>query len=158
MELNLGLDEVVAVLRSSGAPGAAAARDVRGEGSSVTAMVDIGKIPGIPGALAAMARFAPPADVRIDDEGVAGRTWTLALRVSHPGLALMGPGFVTVTAREILANLPAGVAVARQDGGRTLVEVDLDAVTALVPAPPGVRPYVERVELGEQVRLVATLR
>ncbi len=158
MELNLGLDEVVAVLRSSGTPGVAAARDVRGEGSSVTAKVDIDKIPGIPGTLAAMARFAPPADLRIDDEGVTGRRWTLALRVSHPGLALMGPGFVTVKAREILANLPTGVAVARQDGDRTVIEVDLDAAAALVPAPPGVRPYVERVELGERVHLVATLR
>ncbi len=156
MELSLPLREAVDVLTAMGVlPGAVT--DVRAQGAAVLARVRVDELPGVPGAVRAVARLAPAADARIDDRGVVGRTWTLALEVRHPLLPIDVSGFVTDAVRAQLAKAPAGVAQARWEANRTLVEVDLDALPGLLPIPPGVAVVVQDVALGETVRVRAGL-
>ena len=156
MELSLPLREVVDLLTATGIL-PPAVTDVRAEGAAVLARVRVDELPGVPGVVRALGRLAPPADARIDDRGVAGRTWTLVLGVHHPLVPVDISGFVTEAVRAQLAKAPAAVARARSEGGRTLVEVDLDALPGLLPLPPGARVSVEDVALGETVRLRASL-
>ena len=92
---------------------------------------------------------------------IAGRTWTLELRVTHPVLRFDLSGFVTTAVQGQLAKAPAGLATARTESGGTVVDVDLDKAAALlpdlVPAVRGLRTRVDAVSLGEQVRLVVAV-
>ncbi len=156
MELSLPLREAVDVLTATGIL-PPAVTDVRADGRAVLARVRVDELPGVPGAVRALGRLAPPADARIDDRGVSGRTWTLALYVSHPLLPVDVSGFVTEAVRAQLAKAPTTVARVRSEAGRTLVEVDLDAAAGMLPLPVGAHVRVETVALGETVRLTASL-
>jgi hypothetical protein len=160
MELTLPLDEAVTLLRTAGLL-PSAVTDVRGEAAAVTAKVKVDDLPGVPRAVRTMARFAPPADARIDDGGLVGRTWTLSVLVSHPMIPLDVSSFVTDAVRGQLAKAPAGVASARTEAGRTVIGVDLDRLAALLPtllpAAKGLRVRVDGASLGAQLRLVATV-
>lgn len=160
MELTLPLDEAVLLLRAAGAV-PAAVTDVRGEATAVVAKVKVDQVPGVPGAVRTMARFAPPADARIDDQGVTGRVWTLSAHVTHPMLPVDVSGMVTDAVRRQLAKAPAGLASARAEGGRTVVEVDLDALAGvlprLLPAARDLTVRVDAVSLGAELRLTASV-
>jgi hypothetical protein len=144
------LSEAVSVLRSSRAL-PAAVTDVEGADGAVTGRIRVQDLPDLPGPLRAATRLAGPVGVRIEDRGLAGRSWTLAVRASHPLVPLDLSSFVTDYLRGALAERHvAGVSV-RAEAGQTLVEVDLDV--ALGPAARLVR--VDRVELGEQIVLHA---
>ncbi|QCB92447.1 hypothetical protein [Cellulomonas shaoxiangyii] len=160
MELTLGLDEALVLARAAQAL-PTAVRDVRASGSTVHATVAVHELPGVPGAVKMATRLAGPVDVRIEDRGVTGRTWQVAVVAQHPTLRMDLSSFVTSAVRDQLAKLPAGVATARSEGGATLVDVDLDrlgpVVTSFLPAGRGVAPRVDDVALGERLRLVASV-
>lgn len=157
MELTVPLDEAVAVLRATGAL-PSAVTNVRGRGRSVLASVNVHELPGVAAAVKTAARFAGPFEAQLDDRGTAGRTWTLELRVTHPVLRFDLSGFVTDAVKQQLAKAPAGVATAHAENGATVVSVDLDAAVAVLPLPAaGLRPRIEDAQLGEQVRLSASM-
>lgn len=159
MELTAPLDEVVVLLRAADVL-PPAVTDVRSEAGAVMAKARVDELPGVLGAVRAMARFAPAADVRIDDLGVSGRTWTLSVQVALPMLPMDVSGFVAEAVRTRLAKAPGNLATVRADAGRTLIGVDLDALAALLPMLPaagGVRARVDEVSLGARVRLAATV-
>ena len=157
MELTVPLAEAVAVLRATGVL-PQAVTNVTGRGPSVLASVDVHKLPEVPGPVKSAARFAGPFEAQLDDRGIAGRTWTLVLRVTHPVLRFDLSSFVTTAVQGQLGKVPTGLATARAEHGATLIEVDLDNAAALVPdrvpALRGVHVRVEAVSLGEQVHLV----
>lgn len=152
----MSLDEAVAVLRATGAL-PSAITNVTGRDSSVLASVNVHELPGVAGGIKTAARFAGPFEAQLDDRGVAGRTWKLELRVTHPVLRFDVSTFVTTAVREQLAKAPAGVATVRTENGATVVDVDLDRAAdllpALLPAVRGLRARVDSVSLGAQVRL-----
>ncbi len=160
MELTVPLDEAVAVLRATGAL-PTAVTNVTGRGSSVLASVNVHELPGVAGGIKTAARFAGPFEAQLDDRGVVGRTWTLELRVAHPVLRFDLSSFVTTAVQGQLAKAPAGVATARTENGATVVEVDLDRATdllpALAPAMSGLRARVDVASLGAQVHLAVSL-
>ncbi len=160
MELTVPLDEAVAVLRATGAL-PAAVTGVTGRGSSVLASVNVHELPGVAGGIKTAARFAGPFEAQLDDRGVAGRTWTLELRVAHPVLRFDLSSFVTSAVQDQLAKAPTGVATARTENGATVVDVDLDRATdvlpSLLPAVRGLHARVETVSLGAQVHLAISL-
>lgn len=157
MELTVPLAEAVAVLGAAGAlpPGISG---VRGTGTSVTASVAVHELPDVPNAFRAAARMAGPVEARLDDRGVVGRTWTLALRVEHPVLRFDLSGMVADALRTRLAAVP-GLARVRTAAGATVIDVDLDAAAALLPgllpAARGLRARIDHVSVGAQVRLAA---
>lgn len=160
MELRIPLDEAVGALRTTGTlPGAV--REVHGEAKAVLARVAVHELPGVSGAVRAATRFTGPVDVRVDDQGISGRTWTLVVHASHPVVRLDLSGFVTDAVRSALASAPAGLASVHSADGRTVVEVDLDAAAALVPlllpAAQGLHVRVDEVSLGATVLLRATI-
>ncbi|MFS0705347.1 hypothetical protein AB6N23_12560 [Cellulomonas sp. 179-A 9B4 NHS] len=161
MELTLALDEALVLARAAQVV-PTAVRDVRATGSTVQATVAVHELPGVPGAVKMATRLAGPVDVRVEDRGVTGRTWQVAVVAQHPTLRMDLSSFVTEAVRGQLAKLPAGVATARSEGGATLVDVDLDRlgplVTSFLPAGRGVAPRVDDVALGERLRLVASVR
>ena len=161
MYVTIPIGEAVAAIRAMGVL-PAAVTGVTGRGSSVFASVNVHELPGVAGAIRAAARFAGPFEARLDDRGVAGRTWRLELRVSHPVLRFDLSSFVTDAVRVQLANAPAGIATVASEDGATVVLVDLDraveAVPALVAGLGGLRPRIDSAALGEQVHVVASLR
>jgi len=160
MELTLGLDEALTLARAADAI-PSAVTDVRGEDHLVRAQVKVHELPGVPGAVRMATRLAGPVDVRVEDRAVTGRTWRIAVVASHPVLRLDLSGFVTEAVRGQLAKLPAGVATVSTQDGATVVEVDLDRLGPLVgeafPPARGLRVRVDDVELGERLRLTATI-
>ena len=94
MELTVPITEAVAVLRATDTL-PTAVTNVTGRGSSVLASVNVHELPGVAGAVKTAARFAGPFEAQLDDRGIAGRTWTLELRVSHPVLRFDLSSFVT---------------------------------------------------------------
>lgn len=160
MELTVPLAEAVALLRAAGAL-PPAVTNVRGRGGSVLASVNVHELPGVAGAVRTAARFAGPFEAQLDDRGVAGRTWSLELRVSHPVLRFDLSSFVTDAVRDQLAKAPAGVAAVRSENGATVVDVDLDAAAnalpALLPASRAVHARVDQAQLGERIRLAVSL-
>lgn len=160
MELTVPLGEAVAALRATGTL-PKAVTNVTGRGSSVLASVNVHELPDVAPGIKTAARFAGPFEAQLDDRGVTGRTWRLELRVAHPVLRFDLSAFVTGAVQQQLAKGPADVATARTEGGATVVEVDLDRAAGLLPgmlaAVQGLRPSVEDVSLGEQLRLVVGL-
>lgn len=160
MELTLGLDEAVTLARAADAL-PAAVTDVRGADRRVDAQVKVHELPGVPSAVRMATKLAGPVDVRVEDRGVTGRTWQVAVVASHPVMRMDLSGFVTEAVRGQLGKLPAGVATARTQDGATLVEVDLDRLAPLVvdrlPAARGLRLRVEDVTLGSTLRLAASI-
>lgn len=154
------LTEAVAVLRATGTL-PKAVTNVTGRGSSVLASVNVHELPDVPAGVKTAARFAGPFEAQLDDRGVAGRTWTLELRVSHPVLRFDLSSFVTTAVQGQLAKGPAGVATARSENGATVVEVDLDEAGAVLPgvlpAVRGLRARLDSVSVGETIRLAATV-
>ncbi|UZN02893.1 hypothetical protein [Cellulomonas sp. S1-8] len=161
MELTLGLDEALTLARAADAI-PSAVTDVRGEARLVRAQVKVHELPGVPGAVRMATRLAGPVDVRVEDRGVTGRTWQVAVVASHPVLRMDLSGFVTDAVRGQLGKLPPGVATVHTAGGATVVEVDLDRLGPLVgeafPAARGLALRVDDVELGDRLRLAATVR
>lgn len=160
MELTLTLDEALALARAADAL-PPAVTDVRGDDRAVHARVRVHELPGVPGAVRLATRMAGPVDVRVEDRGVEGRRWRVALVASHPKVRLDLSGFVTDGVRGQLGKLPAGVATASTQDGATVVEVDLDRLGPLVgevfPAARGLRVRVEDVALGSQLRVTGTV-
>ena len=160
MELTVPLTEAVAVLRATGTL-PKAVTNVTGRGASVLASVNVHELPDVPGAVKTAARFAGPFEAQLDDRGIAGRTWTLELRVTHPVLRFDLSGFVTTAVQGQLAKAPAGLATARTENGATVVDIDLDRSAALlpdlVPAVRGLHARVDAVSLGEQVHLAVSI-
>jgi hypothetical protein len=162
VEVTLALDEAVTLARASGRlPDAVA--DVRGDGRVVQARVRLRELTGLPGAARAAARLVDAVDARLEDRGVSGRTWTVALQLVHPMLRAVLAGFVTDALRGWLAKALDGVvsssvevAVVRTEDAGTVVEIDLDALAGLlpvlVPAARGVRVRIEDIGIGERVR------
>jgi hypothetical protein len=160
MELTVPLDEAVAVLRATGALPSAVTH-VTGRGSSVLASVNVHELPGVAAGIKTAARFAGPFEAQLDDRGVAGRTWTLELRVSHPVLRFDLSSFVTTAVQQQLAKAPTGIATVRSENGATVVDVDLDRAADLLPtvlpATRGLRPRIDTVSLGAGIRLTASV-
>lgn len=160
MELTLGLDEALSLARAADAL-PPAVTDVRGEDRLVRAQVKVHELPGVPGAVRMATRMAGPVDVRVEDRGVTGRTWRVAVVASHPVLRMDLSTFVTDAVRGQLAKLPAGAATARTQEGATVVEVDLDRLGPLVgellPAARGLRLRVDDATLGSRLHLRATV-
>jgi len=160
MELTLRLDEALSLARAADAI-PSAVTDVRGEDHLVRAQVKVHELPGVPGAVRMATKLAGPVDVRVEDRGVTGRTWRVALVASHPVLRLDLSGFVTDAVRGQLAKLPPAVATAHTQDGATVVEVDLDRLGPLVgellPAARGLRLRVDDVALGDHLRLTSTI-
>ncbi|GIG40765.1 hypothetical protein [Cellulomonas phragmiteti] len=160
MELTLGLDEALTLARAADAI-PSAVTDVRGEDRRVLAQVKVHELPGVPGAVRMATKLAGPVDVRVEDRGITGRTWGLAVVASHPVMRMDLSGFVTDALRKQLAQLPPGVASVHTREGATLVEVDLDRLGPLVgemlPAAQGLRLRVDDVSLGDRLRLSATI-
>ncbi len=160
MELTVPLGEAVAVLRATGTL-PAAVTNVTGRGSSVLASVNVHELPDVAGPVKTAARFAGPFEAQLVDRGVAGRTWTVELRIAHPVLRFDLSSFVTTALQGRLATAPTGVATARTENGATVVAVDLDkaaaVLPALIPAVRGLRARVDAVSLGEPVHLAVTV-
>ena len=160
MELTLGLDEALTLARAADAI-PTAVTDVRGEPRLVRAQVKVHELPGVPGAVRMATKLAGPVDVRVEDRGVTGRTWRVAVVASHPVLRMDLSGFVTEAVRGQLTKLPPGVATASTHEGATLVDVDLDRLGPLVgetfPGARGLLVRVDDVELGDRLRLTATI-
>lgn len=160
MELTLALDEALTLARAADAI-PSAVTDVQGRAREVRARVKVHELPGVPGAVRMATRLAGPVDVRVEDRGVAGRTWRVAVVATHPAVRLDLSGFVTDAVRGQLTRLPPGVATVHTQDGATVVEVDLDRLGPLVgeafgPAR-GLRARVDDVELGDRLRLAATV-
>lgn len=160
MELTLGLDEALTLARAADAL-PPAVTDVRGEPRLVRAQVKVHELPGVPGAVRMATKLAGPVDVRVEDRGVTGRTWTVAVVASHPVVRMDLSGFVTESVRGQLRKLPPGVATAHTQDAATVVEVDLDRLGPLVgeafPAARGLALRVDQVALGDALRLTATI-
>jgi len=160
MELTLGLDEALTLARAADAL-PSAVTDVRGEARLVRAQVKVHELPGVPGAVRMATRLAGPVDVRVEDRGVTGRAWRVAIVASHPVMRMDLSGFVTEAVRGQLVKLPPGVATVHTQEGATVVEVDLDRLGPLVgeafPAARGLQVRVEDVTLGDRLHLTATV-
>lgn len=142
----MSLDEAVTLLRASGAlPDAVT--DLVGEGSLVTGKVRVQDLPNLSGAVKAATRLAGTVGVQVADRGVVGRTWTLAVRASHPMIPLDLSGLVTEFIESSLASHHVPGVGARAQGGETLVTVDLDAV----PGPFGEHVRVDAVTVGARI-------
>ncbi|MBU4213384.1 MAG: hypothetical protein KJ792_01860 [Actinobacteria bacterium] len=153
MELTLSLDEAVSLLRASGTlPDAVT--DLAGEDGAVTGKVRVQDLPNLSGAVKAATRLAGTVGVQIHDRGLVARTWTLALRASHPLVPLDLSGLVTEFVQGALVEHRVPGVVARAEGGETLVDVDLDA--ALGSAGEHLR--VDSVVIGAQIVLRASVR
>lgn len=146
------LDEAVTALRTAGVL-PSAVTDIAGEDGAVTGKVRVQDLPDLPGPLRAATRLAGPVGARIEDRGVAGRTWTVSVRASHPLVPLDLSSFVTDYVRGALAERRVAGVTARSAGGETLVEVDLDAALG----PVGRMLRVQSVHLGRQVVLTGAL-
>ena len=160
MELTLGLEEALTLARAADVL-PPAVTDVRGEDRLVRAQVKVHELPGVPGAVRMATRMAGPVDVRVEDRGVAGRTWRVAVVASHPVLRMDLSPFVTDAVRGQLAKLPAGAATVATQDGATVVEVDLDRLGPLVgellPAARGLRLRVDDAALGSRLHLRASI-
>lgn len=158
MELTLTLAEALTVVRALGlVPDAV--EDVRAAGRTVTARVAVHELPGVPGAVRLATRLAGPVDARVEDLGVADRTWRLSVEVRHPLARMDLSAFVTDALRGAVAqHLPAGVVTVTGGEGTTRVAVDLDALGATVVTPrAGLPVRVEDVALGERIHVRATV-
>ena len=156
MELTVPLDEAVTVLRATGRL-PRAVTNVRGRGSSVLASVNVHELPGVAAPIKTAAMLAGPFEAQLDDRGVTGRTWRLELRVAHPVLRFDVSSFVTGAVQAQLAKAPADVVTTRTENGATVIEVDLDRAAGVLPATIAVRPRIDGVELGERLRLTASV-
>ncbi|MBD7917524.1 hypothetical protein H9657_04425 [Cellulomonas sp. Sa3CUA2] len=160
MELTLGLDEALTLARAADAI-PSAVTDVRGSDRLVQAQVKVHELPGVPGAVRMATRLAGPVDVRVEDRGVTGRTWSVAVVASHPVMRMDLSGFVTEAVRGQLGKLPPGVATVHTHEGATVVEVDLDRLGPLVgealPAARALPVRVDDLTLGDRLRLTATI-
>ncbi|TQL02770.1 hypothetical protein [Cellulomonas sp. SLBN-39] len=159
MELTLGLDEALVAARASGAL-PTAVTDVRAEGAVVLARVAVHELPGVPAPIRMATRMAGPVDVRVEDRGITGRSWEVAIVAQHPVVRADLSSFVADAVRGQLAHLPPGVALVRTSGGAVVVDVDLDRVGPVVAGmlPGGGRGaavHVEHLELGARLHVVA---
>ncbi|MBU4337161.1 MAG: hypothetical protein KJ548_11365 [Actinobacteria bacterium] len=153
MELTLSLDEAVTLLHTSGMlPDAVT--DLAGTDGAVTGKVRVQDLPNLSGAVRAATRLAGTVGVQITDRGVVGRTWTLALRASHPMVPLDLSGLVTDFVQGALVEHHVPGVVARAEGGETLVEIDLDAALGSF----GAQVRVDSVAIGAQIALRASTR